>query len=332
MGAAEADCTLFVGNLETKVTEELLFELFHQAGPVIKVKIPKDKDGKPKQFAFVNFKHEVSVPYAMNLLNGIKLFGRPIKIQFRSGSSHASQDVSLSYSQHHVGNSSPTSTSPNRHERTVDNMTPSPQIIQRSFSSPENFQKQAVMTGLDIEKDQIIEMACLITDSDLNILAEGPNLIIKQPDELLDSMSDWCKEHHGKSGLTKAVKESTVTLQQAEYEFLSFVRQQTPPGLCPLAGNSVHADKKFLDKYMPQFMKHLHYRIIDVSTVKELCRRWYPEEYEFAPKKAASHRALDDISESIRELQFYRNNIFKKKTDEKKRKIMENGENEKTVS
>lgn len=92
------------------------------------------------------------------------------------------------------------------------------------------------MTGLDIEKDQIIEMACLITDSDLNILAEGPNLIIKQPDELLDSMSDWCKEHHGKSGLTKAVKESTVTLQQAEYEFLSFVRQQTPPGLCPLAG------------------------------------------------------------------------------------------------
>ncbi|XP_070129718.1 oligoribonuclease, mitochondrial isoform X4 [Equus przewalskii] len=143
---------------------------------------------------------------------------------------------------------------------------------------------------------------------------EGPNLIIKQPDELLDSMSDWCKEHHGKSGLTKAVKESTMTLQQAEYEFLSFVRQQTPPGLCPLAGNSVHADKKFLDKYMPQFMKHLHYRIIDVSTVKELCR------------------ALDDISESIKELQFYRNNIFKKKTDEKKRKIIENGENEKTVS
>lgn len=134
------------------------------------------------------------------------------------------------------------------------------------------------------------------------------------------------------SGLTKAVKESTITLQQAEYEFLSFVRQQTPPGLCPLAGNSVHADKKFLDKYMPQFMKHLHYRIIDVSTVKELCRRWYPEDYEFAPKKAASHRALDDISESIKELQFYRNNIFKKKTDEKKRKIIENGENEKTVS
>ncbi|XP_020036637.1 RNA-binding protein 7 isoform X6 [Castor canadensis] len=143
--AAEADRTLFVGNLETKVTEELLFELFHQAGPVIKVKIPKDKDGKPKQFAFVNFKHEVSVPYAMNLLNGIKLFGRPIKIQFRSGSSHASQDVSMSYPQHQVGNSSPTATSPSRYERTVDNMTPSSQIIQRSFSSPENYQRQAVV-------------------------------------------------------------------------------------------------------------------------------------------------------------------------------------------
>ncbi|XP_038285535.1 RNA-binding protein 7-like [Canis lupus familiaris] len=146
MGAAvQEDRTLFVGNLETKVTEELLFELFHQAGPIVKVKIP---NGKPKQFSFVNFKHKVSVPYAMNLLNGIKLFGRPIKIQFRSGSSHASRDVNLLYPQHHLGNSSPTSTSPSRYERTVDTMTPSAQIIQRSFSSPENFQRQAVMNSV----------------------------------------------------------------------------------------------------------------------------------------------------------------------------------------
>ncbi|CAH2319414.1 oligoribonuclease, mitochondrial [Pelobates cultripes] len=175
------------------------------------------------------------------------------------------------------------------------------------------------MTGLDIEVDQIIEMACLITDSDLNILCEGPNLIIHQPDELLNGMSDWCKEHHGKSGLTQAVRESHITLQQAEYEFLSFIREHTPPGLCPLAGNSVHADKKFLDKYMPQFMKHLHYRIIDVSTVKELCRRWYTDEFEQAPKKKASHRALDDIKESIRELQFYKESIFKMKTNEEEK-------------
>ncbi|XP_078537911.1 oligoribonuclease, mitochondrial-like [Lissotriton helveticus] len=182
------------------------------------------------------------------------------------------------------------------------------------------------MTGLDIEKDQIIEMACLITDADLNILAEGPNLIIKQPDELLDGMSEWCKDHHGKSGLTQAVRESKIALQQAEYEFLSFVRQHTRPGLCPLAGNSVHADKKFLDKHMPQFMKHLHYRIIDVSTVKELCRRWYPDDYEHAPKKKATHRALEDITESIKELQFYRDHIFQNKSEDKKRKISENGE------
>ncbi|KAG2470105.1 ORN protein, partial [Polypterus senegalus] len=137
---------------------------------------------------------------------------------------------------------------------------------------------------------------------------EGPNLIINQPDALLDGMSDWCKEHHGDSGLTRAVQESKISLQQAEYEFLSFIRQHTPPGLCPLAGNSVHADKKFLDKYMPQFMYHLHYRIIDVSTIKELCR------------------ALDDIHESIKELQFYRRSVFKP-VSVKKHRIVENGEN-----
>ncbi|XP_034539504.1 small fragment nuclease, partial [Notolabrus celidotus] len=181
------------------------------------------------------------------------------------------------------------------------------------------------MTGLDIEKDQIIEMACIITDPDLNLIAEGPNLIIKQPDILLDGMSEWCKEHHGESGLTQAVRDSKISLEQAEYEFLSFIRQHTPPGQCPLAGNSVHADKKFLDKYMPQFMYHLHYRIIDVSTIKELCRRWFPEEYKMAPQKKASHRALDDIQESIKELQFYRTNVFRESTEEKKRKITENG-------
>ncbi|XP_003970766.2 small fragment nuclease [Takifugu rubripes] len=178
------------------------------------------------------------------------------------------------------------------------------------------------MTGLDIDKDQIIEMACLITDSDLNILAEGPNLIINQPDELLDGMSEWCIEHHGKSGLTQAVRHSKITLEQAEYEFLSFVRQHTPPGQCPLAGNSVHADKRFLEKYMPQFMYHLHYRIVDVSTIKELCRRWFPEEYKKVPHKQATHRALSDIKESIKELQFYKSSIFKEASASE---IVENG-------
>ncbi|AWP00547.1 Oligoribonuclease mitochondrial isoform 3 [Scophthalmus maximus] len=185
------------------------------------------------------------------------------------------------------------------------------------------------MTGLNIEEDQIIEMACIITDSDLNILAEGPNLIINQPDELLDGMSEWCKEHHGKSGLTQAVQDSKITLEQAEYEFLSFIRQHTPPGQCPLAGNSVHADKRFLDKHMPQFMHHLHYRIIDVSTIKELCRRWFPEEYKMTPHKKSSHRALGDIQESIKELQYYQANIFKATLKEKKHMLVENGNSNK---
>ncbi|XP_001507009.3 RNA-binding protein 7 isoform X1 [Ornithorhynchus anatinus] len=151
--AAEADRTLFVGNLDTKVTEELLFELFHQAGPVINVKIPKDKDGKPKQFAFVNFKHEESVPYGMNLLNGIKLFGRPIKIQFRSGSSHVSQDTGSPYSQY--GNTSPSNlpmpTPSSRYERNMENTSAgynSGHMMQRSFSSPENLQRHAVMNNV----------------------------------------------------------------------------------------------------------------------------------------------------------------------------------------
>ncbi|XP_066495874.1 RNA-binding protein 7 [Tiliqua scincoides] len=150
--AAEADRTLFVGNLDAKVTEELLFELFHQAGPVIKVKIPKDRDGKPKMFAFVNFKHEESVPYSMSLLNGIKLYGRPLKIQFRSGSSHTSQEGSLPYSHHGSANGSPSSVpqpSPglSRHERNMDHMSTGVPTVQRSYSSPDNLQRQAVMNN-----------------------------------------------------------------------------------------------------------------------------------------------------------------------------------------
>ncbi|XP_071952826.1 oligoribonuclease, mitochondrial-like [Antedon mediterranea] len=166
------------------------------------------------------------------------------------------------------------------------------------------------MTGLDIDTCHIIEMACLITDDNLNMVAEGPNLIIHQPEDILENMNDWCKEHHGKSGLTEEVRRSTLSLENAEYQMLGFIRQHTPPGKCPLAGNTIHVDKKFLEKYMKQFMYHLHYRIVDVSTVKELCRRWYPTALRTAPSKMAAHRALDDIKESIKELKYYRQNIF----------------------
>lgn len=166
------------------------------------------------------------------------------------------------------------------------------------------------MTGLDIETCHLLEVACLITDDQLNIVAEGPNIIIHQPESVLETMNEWCQVQHGRSGLTEQVRKSVVSLQQAEMELVSFVRQHTPRGSCPLAGNSVHADKKFLDKFMPQFVDHLHYRIVDVSTIKELCRRWYPTEFQSTPKKAASHRALEDIKESIKELEFYRKTIF----------------------
>jgi len=167
------------------------------------------------------------------------------------------------------------------------------------------------MTGLDIDTCHIIEMACLITDENLHIIAEGPDLVIHQPDSALEAMDEWCTKHHGESGLTAAVRASKISLPQAEKTFLDFIKQYTPHKECPLAGNSVHADKKFLDKYMPKFMDHLHYRIVDVSTIKELCRRWYPKTYEQVPKKKEQHRALEDIKESIIELQFYKQTIFK---------------------
>ena len=126
-------------------------------------------------------------------------------------------------------------------------------------------------------------------------------------------MNEWCVEHHGQSGLTEKVKKSTISLKNSENQVLEFVQKWTPKGKCPLAGNSVGADKKFLEKYMPNFMEHLHYRIVDVSTVKELTKRWYPEDFSQAPIKKGAHRALDDIRESIEELKYYKKAVFKER-------------------
>nr|CAB3265531.1 probable oligoribonuclease [Phallusia mammillata] len=164
------------------------------------------------------------------------------------------------------------------------------------------------MTGLDIEKDLIIEMACLITDGNLNIIAESRDLIIHQPDFILDNMNNWCKQQHGKTGLTEAVRKSTTSVADAENEMVDFVKKFCPEKV-PLAGSSVHVDKKFLDKYMPKFTDCLHYRIVDVSSIKELAKRWYP--YVQPPTKNATHRAMSDIHESIKELKFYKTTLFK---------------------
>ncbi|RIY31231.1 oligoribonuclease [Psittacicella melopsittaci] len=165
------------------------------------------------------------------------------------------------------------------------------------------------MTGLNLDKDQIIEIATIITDKDLNILAKGPVLAIQTPKELLDSMDDVVREMHTKNGLIERVKASTTTLAQAEEQTLAFIQQYTNVRTSPLCGNSIGTDKMFLTKYMPKIVAHLHYRLIDVSTVKQLNFLWgFNYEYE----KKGTHLALDDIEESIGELNFYRDKFFKK--------------------
>lgn len=163
-------------------------------------------------------------------------------------------------------------------------------------------------TGLDPDENRIIEIATIITDSDLNIIAEGPCLAIKQSDELLDSMDEWNTEHHGESGLTDLVRASEVDDEEAERQTLEFVKRFTTPRHSPLCGNTISQDRRFLRRYMPKLHAHFHYRSIDVSTIKELAKRWEPD----LPKyhKQGGHRALEDIRESVAELAYYREKLF----------------------
>ena len=168
------------------------------------------------------------------------------------------------------------------------------------------------MSGLDPDQCAILELACIVTDGELNELGEGVDLVINQPDEVLAKMDDWCTRHHGQSGLTDAVRASAISLRAAELRTLDHLRRFTNKGQAPLAGSSVSHDRRFIDKYMPDLSAWLHYRTIDVSTVKELVKRWY-DELEL-PSKKNTHRALDDIRESIEELRFYREHAFRPKT------------------
>eukprot|EP01119_Soliformovum_irregulare_P024324 TRINITY_DN8694_c0_g1_i1.p1 TRINITY_DN8694_c0_g1~~TRINITY_DN8694_c0_g1_i1.p1 ORF type:complete len:192 (-),score=44.26 TRINITY_DN8694_c0_g1_i1:99-674(-) len=168
------------------------------------------------------------------------------------------------------------------------------------------------MTGLNQTRDKIIEIAVIITDKDLKIIEELEGITIHQDDELLNSMDEWNTKHHGESGLTDRVRESKISTRQAEEKILAFIKKHIPePRRAPLAGNTVHADRQFISREMPELNAHLHYRIIDVSCFKELAMRWYPKEFAEAPKKSYKHLALDDIRESIKELQYYRSSIFK---------------------
>ncbi len=167
------------------------------------------------------------------------------------------------------------------------------------------------MTGLDVQKDHILEIATIITDDQLNIIAQTPAFIIHQPDYVLESMSEWVKNAHGKSGLTEQVRQSKTTYTQAEAQTLALIKEHCKQYQGLLAGNSVWQDKLFLSKYMPSIVAYLNYRIIDVTTVKELARAWYPQDLQVDFKKPENHRALEDIQESINELKHFRTHFFK---------------------
>ncbi|MEG3637268.1 MULTISPECIES: oligoribonuclease [Micromonospora] len=167
------------------------------------------------------------------------------------------------------------------------------------------------MTGLDLGGDKLIEVAALVTDPDLNVLGDGVDVVIHADDAALDAMPEIVRTMHGKSGLTDEVRRSTVTLAEAEDRVLDYVtRHVKDPRTAPLCGNSIATDRGFIARDMPRLDAHLHYRMIDVSSIKELCRRWYPRVYFGQPQKGLAHRALADIRESIRELEYYRRTIF----------------------
>jgi oligoribonuclease len=167
------------------------------------------------------------------------------------------------------------------------------------------------MTGLNLRSDRLIEIAVLVTDADLNILGDGLDVVIHAPDEALDSMVDVVAQMHKRSGLTEEVRASTVDLATAEQLVLDYIRGHVKQAkTAPLCGNSIATDRGFIARDMPELDEYLHYRMIDVSSIKELCRRWYPRIYFGQPEKGLAHRALADIHESIRELRYYRRTAF----------------------
>jgi oligoribonuclease len=166
------------------------------------------------------------------------------------------------------------------------------------------------MTGLDPDTDVIIEIATIVTDADLNVLAEGPTFAIHQPDSVLTGMDEWNTNQHGKSGLTQRVRDSKISLADAEAQTIAFLEQWVPKGKSPICGNSICQDRRFLVRGMPTLERYFHYRNLDVSTVKELARRWAPDVL-LGVKKSSAHLAMDDIKDSINELKHYREHFFK---------------------
>ena len=165
------------------------------------------------------------------------------------------------------------------------------------------------MTGLDPKRDRILEIASIITDAELNIIAEGPVFAIHQAQTQLDQMNKWCVDQHGKSGLTQRVQQSNISESKAEIETLNFIKQYVPEKTSPLCGNSIYQDRRFLIEYMPKLENYFHYRLLDVSTIKILAKLWAPSIVD-GFKKESSHLALQDIRDSIEELRYYKKNFI----------------------
>jgi len=165
------------------------------------------------------------------------------------------------------------------------------------------------MTGLDPNSDVIIEIATIVTDKNLNVIDEGPSIVVHQPDHIMDNMDEWCTTQHGKSGLTDRVRNSAISEETAENLTIAFLKQLVPEGKSPMCGNSICQDRRFLARYMPTLEAFFHYRNLDVSTLKELTSRWAPEK-KMVYVKESSHLAMDDIKDSIDELKHYRESIL----------------------
>jgi oligoribonuclease len=168
------------------------------------------------------------------------------------------------------------------------------------------------MTGLDVERHRIVELAVIVTDARLEVLADGLDLVVHQPPQILVEMDDFVRKMHTKSGLLGEIERSQLSLEAAGKQAVEYITRFVPErDTAPMCGNSIGVDRRFLDKYLPELDRYLHYRSIDVSSIKELCRRWYPDVYKKRPSKAEAHRALDDIRESIAELRYYRDTIMR---------------------
>jgi oligoribonuclease len=167
------------------------------------------------------------------------------------------------------------------------------------------------MTGLDIERDVIVEIACIVTDAELESLDDGEQLVVHQDVETLAAMDEFVRTMHRKSGLLPEIEAATTSVEAAEQQVLAYVRKHVPAaGVAPMCGNSIGMDRRFLARFMPELDTYMHYRSVDVSSLKELCRRWYPAVYRKRPSKSEQHRALDDIRESIQELRYYREHML----------------------